>query len=63
MEELTINVGTGPYSPNLVKIDKNEYSSSDYPVTLEVEAQLLWMYWDTSYLGFDKGFTGKVERD
>ena len=62
MEELKINAGTGAYSPNVVEIDENEYESSEYPVTFEIESQFIWMHWQTSYFGFDKGFTGKVER-
>ena len=63
MEELTINVGTGPFSPNLVTIDKYEYKSNEFPISYEVEAQILWIYWDTSFIGVDKGFIGKIQRN
>ena len=61
MEELKINVGTGNNSPILVKIDSYEYDSNEYPISFEVEAQFLRIHWHSSYVGFDKGFSGTVE--
>ena len=61
--ELTINVGTGPDSPQLDKIWEVNNNPVVTPLIYEVEAQFIWIHWYTFPNPTpDKGFTGQIER-